>query len=512
MTPTKVAVIGAGIGGLVAAIDLARRGLDVVVLERVTTPGGKLRQVSVDGVALDAGPTVFTMRWVFEAIFADAGARLGTALTLRPSEVLARHTWHDGGRLDLFADIARSRDAIGAFAGAAAARGYIRFCARARRAYEVLDPAFMRASHPSMTALLRAAGPQGIATLARLAPWTSLWQALGRDFRDPRLRQLFARYATYCGASPFQAPATLMLIAHVEREGVWLVEGGMHRLAVALADLAKAKGAVLRYDAGVQEILVTNGRLSGVRLVSGERIAADAVVVNADAAALASGALGAEAAGAAPRVDPTRRSLSAVTWAVRATTQGFPLLRHNVFFSHDYAAEFADIFGRGRLPAAPTVYVCAQDRTDHDAPIDGPERLLCLVNAPARADTHPLTAMEIAQCEERTFALLTGCGLTIDRRAKAVVVTTPTDFAALFPATGGALYGPAMHGAMAAFRRPAAQSRMPGLYMAGGSVHPGAGIPMAALSGRMAAARLMADLDSTCRSQLVATPGGTSMQ
>jgi 1-hydroxycarotenoid 3,4-desaturase len=236
------------------------------------------------------------------------------------------------------------------------------------------------------------------------------------------------------------------------------------------------------------------------------------VVVNADAAALASGALGAEAAGAAPRVDPTRRSLSAVTWAVRATTQGFPLLRHNVFFSHDYAAEFADIFGRGRLPAAPTVYVCAQDRTDHDAPIDGPERLLCLVNAPARADTHPLTAMEIAQCEERTFALLTGCGLTIDRRAKAVVVTTPTDFAALFPATGGALYGPAMHGAMAAFRRPAAQSRMPGLYMAGGSVHPGAGIPMAALSGRMAAARLMADLDSTCRSQLVATPGGTSMQ
>jgi len=512
MTAARVAVIGAGIGGLVAAIDLARHGLDVVVLERAATPGGKMRQVWVDGVALDAGPTVFTMRWVFEAIFADADASLGSALTLRPAEVLARHAWRSGGRLDLFADIARSRDAIGAFAGAAAARGYVRFCARAQRAYEVLDPAFMRAGQPSIAALLRAAGPQGIATLVGLAPWTSLWQALGQDFRDPRLRQLFARYATYCGASPFQAPATLMLIAHVEREGVWLVEGGMHRLAVALSELAAAKSAVLRYDSTVRDILVTNGRPSGVRLASGERIAADAVVVNADTAALAGGALGAEAAGAAPCVDPARRSLSAVTWALHANTQGFPLLRHNVFFSHDYAVEFVDIFGRGRLPSAPTVYVCAQDRTDDDVPIDGPERLLCLVNAPARADTHPLTATEIAQCEERTFGLLAGCGLTVHRRAQATQVTTPTDFAALFPATGGALYGPAMHGAMAAFRRPAAQTRMRGLYMAGGSVHPGAGIPMAALSGRMAAARLLADLASTSRSHLVATPGGTSMR
>jgi 1-hydroxycarotenoid 3,4-desaturase len=512
MTATRVAVIGAGIGGLVAAIDLARRGLEVVVLERAASPGGKMRVVTVDGAAVDAGPTVFTMRWVFDAIFADAGASLGAALSLQPAEVLARHAWHDGGRLDLFADRARSRDAIGAFAGAAAARGYARFCVRAQRAYEVLDRDFMRAASPSMAGLLRAAGPSGIATLVGLAPWRSLWQVLGRDFPDPRLRQLFARYATYCGASPFQAPATLMLIAHVERQGVWLVDGGMHRLAVALAELAAAKGAVLRYDSAVRDIVVSNGRASGVHLASGERIAADAVVVNADAAALAGGLLGADAADAVPRVDPARRSLSAVTWALHAKTSGFPLQRHNVFFSQDYAAEFADIFGRGRLPVTPTVYVCAQDRGDDAAPIDGPERLLCLVNAPARADTHPLTATEIAQCEERTFALLADCGLTVQRRATAMQVTTPTDFAALFPATGGALYGPAVHGAMAAFRRPPVRSRMMGLYMAGGSVHPGAGIPMAALSGRMAAARLLADFGSTSRSHLVATPGGTLMR
>ena len=137
------------------------------MLERAAAPGGKMRQVSVDGVEIDAGPTVFTMRWVFEALFADAGAALGAAVTLHPAEVLARHAWHDGGRLDLFADIDRSCAAIGAFAGASAARGYADFCIRARRAFDVLDAGFMRDADPSMARLLRAAGPRGIASAGR---------------------------------------------------------------------------------------------------------------------------------------------------------------------------------------------------------------------------------------------------------------------------------------------------------------------------------------------------------
>lgn len=515
MRPTRVAIIGAGVGGLAAAIDLAARGLEVVVLERAATPGGKLRQVEVDGVKIDAGPTVFTMRGVFEALFADAGASFSAALTLRSPKVLARHAWRDGGRLDLSADMERTCAAIGAFAGAAAARGYVDFCARARSAFDVLDAGFMRARNPSIAGLLRASGPGGIARLTGLAPWTSLWRALGRDFHDPRLRQLFARYATYCGASPFEAPASLMLIAHVEREGVWLIEGGMYRLAVALGHLAAAKGASLRYDTEVDTILVSNGRVSGVRLSTGEHIAADAVLVNADVAALAGGLFGADVSRAAPLPAGVKRSLSAVTWALRARTQGFPLERHNVFFSRDYAAEFADIFERARLPVEPTVYVCAQDRDaqdrdENDTPIEAPERLLCLVNAPARGDTHRFTATEIAQCEERTFAVLASCNLTLQVRAEASVVTTPTDFSRLFPATGGALYGMAMHGTMAAFRRPSASTRIPGLYLAGGSVHPGAGIPMAALSGRMAATQLLADFASTNRLYPAVTPGGMS--
>ncbi|MCX7228636.1 MAG: phytoene desaturase family protein [Burkholderiales bacterium] len=509
MREHRVVVVGAGIAGLSTALDLASRGIEVVVLERAAEPGGKLRQVVVDGAGIDSGPTVFTMRWVFDALLADAGTTLEAELPLAPLGVLARHAWHDGSRLDLFADAARSTDAIAAFAGPAEARRFAAFRDEARRVYRALEGPYIRSPRPGPMQIMRGLGIDGLAALWGLGPMSDLWRSLARHFHDPRMQQLFGRYATYCGASPFRAPATLVLIAQVEMDGVWSVGGGMVELARMLARVARRRGATIRCNAQVERIVVEGGRARGVMLADGERIDADAVVFNGDVGALASGLLGAPARGATAAVPPAARSLSALTWSMRAPTSGFPLSRHNVFFDEDYASEFSDVFGRGQLPTRPTVYVCAQDRGD-DTELSGPERLLCLVNAPAAGDARPFDLPEIEQCERRAFSLLARCGLQVERRPGDAVTTSPADFERLFPATGGALYGRASHGWLAQFRRSSSRSRLPGLWLAGGSVHPGPGVPMAAMSGRLAAAALTASLVSTSRSSPVATSGGTS--
>ena len=494
MRDLRVIVVGAGIGGLAAAVDLARRGVQVTVCERAGSPGGKLRRIVVDGDGIDSGPTVFTMRWIFASLFEDAGRSLDEALELRAAETLARHAWRRGGRLDLFADIDRSADAIGDFAGAREAQGYRDFVARSADIYRTLKDSFIAAQRPSTLELVRRVGVTRLDAMWRITPWMTMWQALGSHFRDPRLRQLFGRYATYCGCSPFRAPATLMLVAHVEQDGVWLVQGGMKRVAEAIRDLAESQGAAFRFRAPVAEILVENGRAAGVRLADGERLAADAVVFNGDVGALAQGLLGGAARGATRDTPRGARSLSATTWCVKAPATGFPLLHHNVFFAEDYRDEFEAVFRRRSITAAPTVYVCAQDRGHGERPAAGaPERLLVLVNAPAdgdRGDPSPAALQDLAA---RSFGLLRSCGLEVEVAPGAAVTTTPADFHRLFPGSGGALYGRASHGATGTFARPGSASRLPGLYLAGGSVHPGPGIPMAAMSGRLAAAKLIED-------------------
>ena len=503
----RVVVIGAGIGGLVCAALLAARGCDVTVAEAAAGPGGKLRTIAVDGVGIDGGPTVFTLRDIFESVFAACGESLENHLPMRPAHVLARHAWGDA-RLDLHADPQASEDAIGAFAGAREARGYRAFRGEAKRLYDALDRPFLRATKVDPIRLGWRMGVSGLRDYCTLRPYTSLWQALGGYFADPRLQQLFGRYATYCGSSPFATPATLMLIAHVEASGVWLVEGGMHRLALALEGLAERQGARFRYTAPVREILVEQRRAAGVLLASGERIAATRVVCNADPAAIGAGAFGTAAARAVSPVAPRRRSLSAMVWTARARARGFPLLRHNVFFSEDYRPEFSAL-AAGRLADRPSVYLCAQDRDDANTACAGRERVQIIVNAPPTGDGAGLTSTEIDTCEQRMLEAVGRAGLSLDL-GPAAVLTTPRDFEALCPRTGGALYGPASHGWAASFRRQGSRTRIPGLYCAGGSTHPGAGVPMAALSALLAVDCLLTDRDSTSRYRQAATPGGTS--
>jgi 1-hydroxycarotenoid 3,4-desaturase len=508
----RAVVVGAGVGGLSAAIALAARGVEVTVVDRAPRVGGKLREVEVAGRRVDSGPTVLTVRAVFDELFAAAGASLDAYVTLDPVEVLARHAWADGSRLDLYRDVDRTADAIGALMGAREAKGYRSFCAYAKGIHERVEGPFMRAQRPTLGSVLRDQGLRGMVALARIDATRTLWSSLGDFFRDPRLLQLFGRYATYCGTSPFLAPATLNVIAHVEREGVWVVRGGMARLAEALQRLAAERGVTFALGRGVAEVLTAHGRATGVRLDDGAELAADAVVFNGDTGALAAGLLG-DGARAAWTVDPgAGRSLSAVTFSAVAKTRGFPLVRHNVFFSRDYAREFREITDGDALPTEPTVYVCAQDRDDTaraPAADDGRERLFMIVNAPARGD-RPFSEEDIDRCETTTRRHLEALGLSLDWDPASRVITTPTDFARSYPSTGGALYGPPSHGWTSPLARAPSRSKLPGLYLCGGSAHPGAGLPMVARSGLLAAESAWSDLASTARSPAAATRGGTS--
>lgn len=500
MTGSRIAIIGAGIGGLAAAIRLAAAGLDVTVFEKSPYPGGKMRVVPSPAGAIDSGPTVLTLREVFEALFAAAGADFARAVPVAPLAILARHAWPDGALLDLHADRLASADAIAAFAGPREAHAFAAFADEAAALYRLLAPTFLQAERPGVLGLARRIGLTRPGALLALKPFQPLWQALGRHFRDPRLRQLFARYATYTGASPFLAPATLMLIAHVEQEGVWTVEGGMQRLAGEMMRLAAARGARFRMGEPVAEIVLRKGRACGLRLGRGEAVPAEIVLSAVDPAALAAGLLGPAAVRGVPVQRRGARSLSALTWSLAARTEGFAPARHTVFFSPDYAAEFQAILGARRLPKVPTVYLCAQDRGgEEDGVPAGPERLFLLVNAPPDGDISPLHAEDITRCAEASLRHLAACGLTIAGGLARAQVTTPQTFNGLFPGSGGALYGTANHGWRAPFRRPGSRSAIPGLYLAGGGVHPGPGVPMAALSGMLAAEAILADRRSTRR-------------
>lgn len=487
-----VVVVGGGIAGLVASIDARALGLEVTLLESRPDTGGKVRTVTVDGRPIDRGPTVLTMRWVFEELFRETGAELSSVLETRPLEVLARHAWGDL-RLDLYRDISRTRAAIAAAFGDRDANAYVEFAARTKRIYETALGPFLRSQRPSMAGMLAQAAKMGPWALHTIDAHRTLQKALESTFTDDRLVQLFGRYATYVGSSPFEAPATLNVIAHVEAAGVFRARGGIRSLVAALERLARRLGVRFEHGVEVERVLLAHGRVRAARARGGDEYPSDVLVFNGDASALGRGLLGPDVAQASPATAPAARSLSAVTFSQVGRLEGLPLVHHNVYFAQDYRAEFDAVFRDARVPSRPTVYVCAQDRgLDSAVPESGVERFLVLVNAPPTGDTPGRWGAEVREaCARARDETLAGVGVSLAPEAE--TITTPREFERLFPGTGGALYGPRSRGSLSILSRVGAKTRVPGLYLAGGSVHPGAGMPMAALSGRLAAAQILED-------------------
>ncbi len=494
----SVLVIGAGMGGLAASIRLAAAGVPVTLLEAHDWPGGKMRTTPSPAGPVDAGPTVLTMRAVFEDLFAAADTSLDAHLTLTPLPVIARHFWRCGARLDLVRDGAANADAIGTAFGAKARAEFLAFDRATAALYRAFADPIMHAPRPNALGSARAAlsDPR---VLPWLRPGLTLERALARSFTDPRLRQLFGRYATYVGGNPLRAPAILALIWQAEAAGVWSVAGGMARLAQALAEVFTSLGGVLRLNAPVTRLIAEAGQITGAELAGGERIAARQIIFNGDPAALPH--LMAAPAVARAQVQP--RSLSAHVWTLAAEVgaQGLgpeALAYHTVFFADDAAREFGPL-ARGEIPRDPTIYVCAQDRAG-GLP-DGPERFQFILNAPATGPNP-----EDIPCETYPCRRLNAFGLHLSPKTE--TLTSPARFAQLFPHSRGALYGRSPDSTLATFLRPTARTRVAGLYLAGGGVHPGAGVPMAALSGKHAAAAVLSDRISAPMSRRTAMPGG----
>jgi phytoene desaturase len=443
----KVAIAGAGVGGLAAAIELAAAGHAVTVFEQAAAPGGKCARVTRGRFTWDAGPSLLTMPWVFADLDLD----------LMRVEPVTRYGFADGTGVELSADLPRALAALEDWSPGTGAE-WTRFlgtCAAMWCASE----RFLTGPPPWPPR--RGGDPRDA---LRVKPWWTLRQLANAHTRDPRLRMIIERFATYAGADPRRAPAALAVAGYVEHAfGAWYPRGGLYELVLAMVRRLESLGGELRLGARVERILVSSGRARGVVTGAGA-FAADAVVTNVDAAAVA-GLVG-------RRPKPREHSLSGLALLLGLDGRTPDLAHHRIEFPANYDAEFDDVFAHARMPRDPTLYVSAPSAT-----AGGPEAWFVLVNAPA------------APAEFDPHALIDRLGVR-DRLVECIV-RTPQDLERETGAVAGAIYGVAPHGRLGALKRPG--NRMRGidrLWLTGGTVHPGGGLPLVALGGRMVAREL----------------------
>ena len=482
---SRVVVIGAGLGGLAAAARLAAAGHSVTVFEGADTVGGKLGLLERDGFTFDTGPSLLTLPAVLQQVFADTGAPL--ELPLAAVDPACSYVFGDGTALTLPHDAAAVPAALDAALGAGAGAAWQRLHDRSRRLWELVGEPVLRRP-VSLAAMARMSTRP--ADLRVVAPWLTI-DGLGRRMLpDARLRTWLNRYATYSGSDPRRTPAVLSVTAFVEQEfGAWYVPGGLRRIVEALAARCRELGVEVHTATPVESVSVRDGRAAGVR-VAGRDVTADVVVSNADAAVLYGRLLPRGAVGGAQRrARRTPRSMAGFVLLLGLTGRE-PGPAHRVYFPADYDAEFDAIFGRRPVPVAdPTVYVHAPDdpalRPDEDS-----EGWFVLVNAPAHDPARGVDWDEPGLRERYSRHILdvmAARGADVRDRIRVLETVTPADLQRRAGAPGGAIYGTASHGPRAALRRPANRSPLPGLYLVGGSAHPGGGIPLVLMSAEIVA-------------------------
>jgi phytoene desaturase len=479
---------------MAVAARLAVKGHDVTVVEQATTYGGKVSRYERDGFVFDTGPSLLTLPAVYRDLFNKTGKPLEDSVELVEPMPAFGYRFADGTLLDLpDVDPGRCADAIGDALGASAGQDWRRLIQRAGAIWQITRRPFLESPLSGGRDLIPLA--RNVSWVRTVAPFTTL-RSLGRRYLpDPRLQMMLERYATYTGSDARRAPAALVTVPYVEQTfGVHHVAGGIHRLADALYARTLERGVAYRFGVTVTEVALEGGRVAGVRLGDGEQLAAGVVVSDVDAGSLYHELVrDPRAARAARRLRRADASLSGFTMllALRGRTPG--LRHHNVWFPADYDRELDAVFGRAAEPAEdPTVYVCAPDDAGM-RPDDQHETWSVLVNAPRHhpgggPGTVDWDKPGLAEAyRDRILAVMAARGHDVRERLLWSVIRTPADLERQTGAPGGAIYGTASNGPRAAFLRPANASPVTGLFLVGGSAHPGGGLPLVGMSADIVA-------------------------
>lgn len=478
MSTARIAVVGAGLAGLAAAARLAHAGCRIHVFERNEQPGGKMSRLEIGGFRWDMGPSLLTMPQIVRELWSEVGRRAEDDLDILPLRSTCRYRWSDGTVIDEDAGFWQREDVA----------AYLR---HAKGIHDLSADAFLRHAPDELPSLLTPGRLPLLRYLPRVLDPRSLHQLNSSFFRDPHLVQLFDRFATYNGSSPYRTPSVFAIIAHVQAAfGGHYLRGGMFALAKALTKLADSLGAeiscgcdvtsVQREPDGRFRITLRNGRTeSGF----------DRIICNMDAIEAPARLFGLDRR--RPRRTPAPSTSGFILFLGLDRT--YPSLdHHNILFSDDYPREFREM--EAGLPASePTVYIAIGSRTDPAMAPPGQEGWFVLVNAPATGGYDWRAGAE--SYAERVLDRIEAFGLPVRPHVVCRRLFTPEDFEHRDNAWRGTLYGFASHGLSASFRRPPMTRRdLPGVYFTGGTTHPGGGVPLVLLSGRIAASKVAASL------------------